>query len=73
MYNTKHLHLVGQEIRQIDDYSSDLIIQSLTSVHAGNYTCKAENAAHADIHTAMLTVSGNVQNIVAILIMLLAI
>ncbi|KAK7084280.1 hypothetical protein SK128_009907, partial [Halocaridina rubra] len=51
---------LGLEVRQLDAYSSVLVIPHLTAAHAGNYTCRATNAARSVTHTAPLTVSGNV-------------
>lgn len=48
------------EVRQLDAYSSILIIPHLSAAHAGNYTCEATNAARSASFTAPLTVSGNV-------------
>ncbi|CAG7785523.1 unnamed protein product, partial [Allacma fusca] len=48
----------GITVRIPDEYSSTLVIDSLTSAHNGEYTCVAENAAGKEHHTALLTVNG---------------
>lgn len=51
---------LGLEVRMLDKYSSGLVIPRLQAAHAGNYTCKATNAARTATHTAALAVSGKV-------------
>lgn len=45
-------------VRRYDQYTSSLSIDSLTSQHAGNYTCVATNAAATAQYTATLLVNG---------------
>ncbi|XP_073994425.1 cell adhesion molecule Dscam2-like isoform X3 [Rhodnius prolixus] len=44
-------------VRRYDQYTSSLSIDSLTSQHAGNYTCVATNAAATAQYTATLLVN----------------
>ena len=46
------------ELRASDRYSSSLFIERVAVRHAGNYTCRAENAARASSYTAQLRVNG---------------
>ncbi|KAF0312037.1 Down syndrome cell adhesion molecule-like protein Dscam2 [Amphibalanus amphitrite] len=46
------------EVRATDRYSSSLFIERVAVRHAGNYTCRAENAARASTYTAQLRVNG---------------
>ncbi|KAF0288254.1 Down syndrome cell adhesion molecule-like protein Dscam2 [Amphibalanus amphitrite] len=45
------------EVRATDRYSSSLFIERVAVRHAGNYTCRAENAARASTYTARLRVN----------------
>ncbi|XP_065576987.1 cell adhesion molecule Dscam2-like isoform X2 [Artemia franciscana] len=45
------------EIRQIDEYSSMIVIDRATSSHSGNYSCCVENGAAKDFYSAILKVS----------------
>uniref|UniRef100_T1JCN0 Ig-like domain-containing protein n=1 Tax=Strigamia maritima TaxID=126957 RepID=T1JCN0_STRMM len=47
----------GVLIREIDEFSSILMISSISPRHNGNYTCKATNAAGTAQHTAPLFVN----------------
>lgn len=49
---------VGTVTRNHDEYSSSLIIERITTEHAGNYTCIATNAAGEEKFTVPLTVNG---------------
>jgi hypothetical protein len=49
---------LGTVIRRIDEFSSSLIIEQVTSAHTGNYTCIASNVAGAEKHVVPLTVNG---------------
>lgn len=44
--------------RRMDEYSSSLIIEHITSLHSGNYTCIASNVAGSERFTVPLTVNG---------------
>lgn len=44
----------GVVIRNIDDYTSNLVITSLDGEHNGNYTCRVSNSAGIDQHFEML-------------------
>ncbi len=46
----------GISVRANDEYSSTLVIDSLSYDHSGNYSCTAENEAGKASHTAELTV-----------------
>lgn len=48
----------GTIIRTIDEYSSSLIIDRITSAHSGNYTCIASNVAGSEKFVVPLTVNG---------------
>ncbi|XP_068893052.1 cell adhesion molecule Dscam1 isoform X4 [Tenebrio molitor] len=48
---------LGTVIRRIDEFSSSLIIEQVTSAHTGNYTCIASNVAGAEKHVVPLTVN----------------
>lgn len=54
----------GLNIRNLDEYSSILSIDYLTTHHNGNYTCLASNTAASATFTAPLLVYGkmSVQN-----------
>ena len=56
MENTNPVY--GIEVRQLDEYSSLLVIKKLGWEHAGNYTCEIKNAVETSKHTAQLTVAG---------------
>lgn len=48
----------GATTRRLDEYSSALIIERITSSHTGNYTCIAQNIAGTEWFTVPLTVNG---------------
>ncbi|XP_060519429.1 cell adhesion molecule Dscam2 isoform X3 [Cylas formicarius] len=48
---------LGTVIRRIDEFSSSLIIDQVTSQHSGNYTCIANNIAGSERYTVPLTVN----------------
>ncbi|XP_049817554.1 Down syndrome cell adhesion molecule-like protein Dscam2 [Aethina tumida] len=48
---------LGTLIRRIDEFSSSLIIDQVTSAHSGNYTCIASNVAGAEKYVVPLTVN----------------
>lgn len=43
----------------MDEYSASLVIEQITSLHSGNYTCIASNVAGSERYTVPLTVNGN--------------
>uniref|UniRef100_T1JCZ7 Down syndrome cell adhesion molecule-like protein Dscam2 n=1 Tax=Strigamia maritima TaxID=126957 RepID=T1JCZ7_STRMM len=45
---------LGVSVQMLDEYSSSLVIRSVTLRHNGNYTCVASNAAAAAFHSALL-------------------
>lgn len=49
----------GVVTRKYDDYTESLSIESVTSLHSGNFTCIARNRAGADAFTSQLLVRGN--------------
>lgn len=49
---------LGTVVRRIDEFSSSLIIDQVTSAHTGNYTCIASNVAGAEKYIVPLTVNG---------------
>lgn len=49
---------LGTVVRRIDEFSSSLIIDQVTSVHTGNYTCIATNVAGSEMYVVPLTVNG---------------
>lgn len=44
---------------RLDEFSTRLVIELITSSHTGNYTCVASNAAGVEKFTVPLTVNGN--------------
>lgn len=44
--------------RRMDEYSASLVIEQVTSLHSGNYTCIASNVAGSERYTIPLTVNG---------------
>lgn len=44
--------------RRMDEYSTSLVIEHITSLHSGNYTCIASNVAGSERFTVPLTVNG---------------
>ncbi|XP_044744906.1 Down syndrome cell adhesion molecule-like protein Dscam2 isoform X2 [Coccinella septempunctata] len=48
---------LGPVIRRIDEFSSQLIIDQVTSDHTGNYTCIASNVAGREKYVVPLTVN----------------
>ena len=48
----------GVSTRLLDDYSSQLVIERISSKHNGDFTCLATNSAATRKHTATLTVNG---------------
>lgn len=46
-------------ITQVDQYTSILLIESLSPEHNGNYTCVVRNLAAEVSHTHQLVVNGN--------------
>lgn len=47
--------------RRMDEYSASLVIEHITSLHSGNYTCIASNVAGSERFTVPLTVNGKYQ------------
>lgn len=48
----------GITTRRLDEYSTSLVIERITSRHTGNYTCVAQNVAGSESFTVPLTVNG---------------
>ncbi|XP_066249434.1 cell adhesion molecule Dscam1 isoform X1 [Euwallacea similis] len=48
---------LGTAIRRIDEFSSSLIIDQVSSQHSGNYTCVASNVAGKERYIVPLTVN----------------
>lgn len=46
------------QIRRVDEYATLLVIDNISTVHTGNYTCLAENVAGVESFTVPLTVNG---------------
>lgn len=44
--------------RRMDEYSASLVIEQITSLHSGNYSCIASNVAGSERYTIPLTVNG---------------
>jgi hypothetical protein len=44
-------------VRRLDEYSSNLVIEKISSDHSGNYTCIASNNAGVEKYTVPLTVN----------------
>ena len=53
----------GVSTRILDAYSSQLVIESISSRHNGQYTCLATNQAATRTHTAKLTVNGELPHV----------
>lgn len=51
--------VLGTVVRRIDEFSSSLIIEQVSSTHSGNYTCIASNVAGAERYGVPLTVNGS--------------
>lgn len=51
--------LVSVSVSQVDQYTSILLIESLTPEHNGNYSCVVRNSAAEVSHTHQLVVNGN--------------
>ncbi|XP_031340632.1 Down syndrome cell adhesion molecule-like protein Dscam2 isoform X2 [Photinus pyralis] len=47
----------GTSVRRIDEFSSSLIIEKVSSTHSGNYTCVASNIAGSEKYIVPLTVN----------------
>lgn len=54
---------LGANLRRIDEYSASLIIERISSMHTGNYTCIAQNLAGIEKYTIPLTVNGEDSNL----------
>ena len=46
------------QIRRVDEYSSLIVIDNISTDNAGNYTCFAQNVAGEESLTVSLTVKG---------------
>ena len=47
----------NEVVRRLDEYSTSLVIEHISSDHSGNYTCTASNIAGAERFTVPLTVN----------------
>jgi len=45
--------------RRLDEYSTSLVIERISSAHSGDYTCIAQNVAGTVSFTVPLTVNGD--------------
>lgn len=56
--NSKQILGTGNEIiRRLDEYSTSLVIEKISSEYSGNYTCTASNVAGLEKFTVPLTVN----------------
>lgn len=56
--NNKQILGTGNElIRRLDEYSTSLVIEKISSDYSGNYTCTASNVAGSEKFTVPLTVN----------------
>lgn len=56
--NGKQVLGTGNEvIRRLDEYSTSLVVENITSEHSGNYSCIASNVAGTEKFTVPLTVN----------------
>ncbi|XP_070509703.1 cell adhesion molecule Dscam1 isoform X3 [Chironomus tepperi] len=56
--NNKQILGTGNEIiRRLDEYSTSLVIERISSEYSGNYTCTASNVAGSEKFTVPLTVN----------------
>lgn len=52
------IHFISNEvIRRIDEYSTTLVVEHISSDHSGNYTCIATNVAGTERFTVPVTVN----------------
>lgn len=52
------IHFISNEvIRRIDEYSTTLVVEHISSEHSGNYTCIATNVAGIERFTVPVTVN----------------
>lgn len=60
LFNNKNLenNTLGIEISRLNKRISTLSIDSVGAVHAGEYTCLANNSAAAVSHSAQLRING---------------
>lgn len=50
----------GATVTRLDEFSTRLVIDHITSAHSGNYTCLASNVAGTEKFTVPLTVNGRI-------------
>lgn len=58
--------------RRMDEYSASLVIEQITSLHSGNYTCIASNVAGSERYTVPLTVNGKTFSIIVFLLYIIS-
>lgn len=52
-----HTYFRAEVIRRIDEYSTALVIEHISSEHSGNYTCIASNVAKSERFVVPVTVN----------------
>lgn len=54
---TLSIFISNEVIRRIDEYSTTLVVEHISSEHSGNYTCIATNVAGTERFTVPVTVN----------------